>query len=103
MGGQVGVEQIAVGVHGDRGGGLADTDRDAANAFGDSSMSSKRRRVHGGSRTRCFNHPWPGWIPMAHRRTAAHFFPDMGDNMMVKSGWHDVAERIHGWLDGQGL
>jgi pimeloyl-ACP methyl ester carboxylesterase len=36
-------------------------------------------------------------------RTQAEFFPDMGHNMMLESGWADVAERIHAWLGTRGL
>lgn len=36
-------------------------------------------------------------------QTEAEFFPDMGHNMMLEPGWAAVAERIHGWLAGQGL
>jgi len=36
-------------------------------------------------------------------RTEAEFFPDMGHNMMLEPGWPAVAERIDGWLAGQGL
>lgn len=36
-------------------------------------------------------------------RTHAGFFPDMGHNMMLEPGWQAVAERIEGWLAGQGL
>ncbi|OBF86966.1 alpha/beta hydrolase [Mycobacterium sp. 852002-51163_SCH5372311] len=36
-------------------------------------------------------------------RTQAGFFPDMGHNMMLEPGWQAVAERIEGWLAGQGL
>jgi pimeloyl-ACP methyl ester carboxylesterase len=35
--------------------------------------------------------------------TEAVFFPDMGHNMMLEPGWRAVAERIDGWLTGQGL
>jgi alpha-beta hydrolase superfamily lysophospholipase len=35
--------------------------------------------------------------------TEAVFFPDMGHNMMLESGWQAVAERIDGWLNGRGL
>jgi pimeloyl-ACP methyl ester carboxylesterase len=30
-------------------------------------------------------------------------FPDMGHVMMLEAGWQSVAERIDGWLTGQGL
>jgi pimeloyl-ACP methyl ester carboxylesterase len=30
-------------------------------------------------------------------------FPDMGHVMMLETGWQAVAERIDGWLGGQGL
>jgi len=36
-------------------------------------------------------------------QTAAEFFPNMGHNMMLEPGWRAVAERIEGWLTGQGL
>jgi pimeloyl-ACP methyl ester carboxylesterase len=36
-------------------------------------------------------------------RTEAEFFPNMGHNMMLETGWRAVAERIDGWLAGQGL
>ena len=36
-------------------------------------------------------------------RTEAEFFPNMGHNMMLEPGWRAVAERIDGWLAGQGL
>jgi pimeloyl-ACP methyl ester carboxylesterase len=36
-------------------------------------------------------------------RTEAEFFPDMGHNMMLESGWVAVAERIHTWLGTRGL
>jgi pimeloyl-ACP methyl ester carboxylesterase len=36
-------------------------------------------------------------------RTQADFFPNMGHNMMLEPGWQSVAERIEGWLTGQGL
>lgn len=36
-------------------------------------------------------------------RTAAEFFPNMGHNMMLESGWAVVAERIHTWLGTHGL
>jgi pimeloyl-ACP methyl ester carboxylesterase len=35
--------------------------------------------------------------------THAEFFSDMGHNMMLEPGWQAVAERIAGWLAGQGL
>ncbi|BBX95653.1 alpha/beta hydrolase [Mycobacterium lacus] len=43
------------------------------------------------------------------RRTAAVYgadaqiFPDMGHDMMLEPGWRAVAERIDGWLAGQGF
>jgi pimeloyl-ACP methyl ester carboxylesterase len=36
-------------------------------------------------------------------RTEAEFFPNMGHNMMLETGWAAVAERIHTWLGTQGL
>ena len=36
-------------------------------------------------------------------RTDVEFFPKMGHNMMLEPGWQAVAERIDGWLSGQGL
>ncbi|MDT5017935.1 MAG: hypothetical protein QOD39_4095 [Mycobacterium sp.] len=36
-------------------------------------------------------------------RTNAELFPDMGHMMMLEPGWEAVAERIDGWLGGQGL
>ena len=33
----------------------------------------------------------------------AELFPDMGHVMMLEPGWQAVAERIEGWLSGQGL
>jgi hypothetical protein len=36
-------------------------------------------------------------------QTNADFFPNMGHMMMVEPGWQAVAERIEGWLGGQGL
>ena len=35
--------------------------------------------------------------------TEAEFFSGMGHNMMLEPGWQAVAERIDGWLTGQGL
>jgi alpha-beta hydrolase superfamily lysophospholipase len=35
--------------------------------------------------------------------TTAEVFPDMGHDMMLEPGWQAVAERIDGWLNGQGL
>jgi pimeloyl-ACP methyl ester carboxylesterase len=35
--------------------------------------------------------------------TEVEFFPDMGHDMMLEPGWRAVAERIDGWLTGQGL
>ncbi|AQT81167.1 alpha/beta hydrolase [Mycolicibacterium litorale] len=35
--------------------------------------------------------------------TRAELFPDMGHNMMLDSGWRDVATRITTWLQGLGL
>ena len=35
--------------------------------------------------------------------TDAEFFPNMGHMMMLEPGWQAVAERIEGWLGGQGL
>ncbi|WP_193048138.1 alpha/beta hydrolase [Mycolicibacterium baixiangningiae] len=35
--------------------------------------------------------------------TEAEFFPDMGHNMMLETGWAAVAERIHTWLGTRGL
>ena len=35
--------------------------------------------------------------------TPAEVFPDMGHDMMLEPGWQAVAERIDGWLSGQGL
>ena len=35
--------------------------------------------------------------------TPAQVFPDMGHDMMLEPGWQAVAERIGGWLSGQGL
>ena len=35
--------------------------------------------------------------------TPAEVFPDMGHDMMLEPGWQAVAERIDGWLGGQGL
>ena len=36
-------------------------------------------------------------------RTEAEIFPGMGHDMMLEPGWREVAERIEGWLGGQGL
>ena len=36
-------------------------------------------------------------------QTDAEFFPNMGHMMMLEPGWRAVAERIEGWLGGQGL
>jgi pimeloyl-ACP methyl ester carboxylesterase len=36
-------------------------------------------------------------------QTNAELFPDMGHMMMMEPGWKAVAERIDGWLGGQGL
>jgi pimeloyl-ACP methyl ester carboxylesterase len=36
-------------------------------------------------------------------RTEAEIFASMGHNMMLEPGWQAVAERIDGWLSGQGL
>jgi pimeloyl-ACP methyl ester carboxylesterase len=36
-------------------------------------------------------------------RTEAEFFPDMGHDIMLESGWAVVAERIHDWLGAHGL
>jgi pimeloyl-ACP methyl ester carboxylesterase len=36
-------------------------------------------------------------------QTDAEFFPNMGHMMMLEPGWQAVAERIEGWLRGQGL
>jgi pimeloyl-ACP methyl ester carboxylesterase len=36
-------------------------------------------------------------------QTDAELFPDMGHVMMLEPGWQAVAERIEGWLSGQGL
>jgi pimeloyl-ACP methyl ester carboxylesterase len=36
-------------------------------------------------------------------RTEAEFFPNIGHNMMLESGWGAIAERIHTWLGTQGL
>jgi hypothetical protein len=36
-------------------------------------------------------------------RTSAELFPNMGHDMMLEPGWQAVAERIDGWLSGQGL
>jgi pimeloyl-ACP methyl ester carboxylesterase len=36
-------------------------------------------------------------------RTDAEFFPEMGHNMMLESGWCAVATRIHTWLGAHGL
>jgi pimeloyl-ACP methyl ester carboxylesterase len=33
----------------------------------------------------------------------AEYFTDMGHDMMLEPGWQAVAERIDGWLGGQGL
>lgn len=35
--------------------------------------------------------------------TDAHFFSDMGHDMMLEPGWQTVAERIIGWLGHRGL
>ena len=35
--------------------------------------------------------------------TEAELFADMGHDMMLESGWPNVAERIHVWLGGQAL
>ena len=35
--------------------------------------------------------------------TEAEFFPNMGHNMQLESGWQAVAERIDGWLTAQRL
>ena len=36
-------------------------------------------------------------------QTDAEFFPSMGHMMMLVPGWQAVAERMEGWLGGQGL
>lgn len=36
-------------------------------------------------------------------RTDAHFFPDMGHDMMLEPGWESVASHIDGWLGTRGL
>jgi pimeloyl-ACP methyl ester carboxylesterase len=36
-------------------------------------------------------------------RTEAEIFPDLGHDMMLESGWPNVAERIHDWLGSQAL
>jgi alpha-beta hydrolase superfamily lysophospholipase len=36
-------------------------------------------------------------------QTDAEFFPSMGHMMMLEPGWQAVAERMEGWLGGQGL
>jgi pimeloyl-ACP methyl ester carboxylesterase len=36
-------------------------------------------------------------------QTDAEFFPSMGHMMMLEPGWQEVAERMEGWLGGQGL
>jgi pimeloyl-ACP methyl ester carboxylesterase len=36
-------------------------------------------------------------------QTDVELFPDMGHVMMLETGWQAVAERIDGWLGGQGL
>jgi len=36
-------------------------------------------------------------------QTDAELFPSMGHMMMLEPGWQAVAERIEGWLGGQGL
>ncbi len=36
-------------------------------------------------------------------QTEVALFPDMGHVMMYEPGWQAVAERIDGWLAGQGL
>ena len=36
-------------------------------------------------------------------QTDAEFFPGMGHMMMLEPGWQAVAERMEGWLGGQGL
>lgn len=33
----------------------------------------------------------------------AEIFPDMGHGMMLERDWEQVAERIAGWLEEQGL
>jgi pimeloyl-ACP methyl ester carboxylesterase len=38
-----------------------------------------------------------------HYRTDAELFPNMGHMMMMEPGWEAVAERIDGWLGGEGL
>lgn len=35
--------------------------------------------------------------------TEAEFFPNMGHDMMLETGWAAVAERIHTWLGAHGL
>jgi pimeloyl-ACP methyl ester carboxylesterase len=35
--------------------------------------------------------------------TEAEFFPDMGHDMMLETGWAAVAQRIHTWLGAHGL
>ena len=35
--------------------------------------------------------------------TEAELFAEMGHDMMLESGWPNVAERIHVWLGGQAL
>jgi pimeloyl-ACP methyl ester carboxylesterase len=36
-------------------------------------------------------------------QTEAEFFPNMGHNMMIETGWPKVAERIHAWLETRDL
>jgi pimeloyl-ACP methyl ester carboxylesterase len=36
-------------------------------------------------------------------RTEAEFFPGLGHDMMLEDGWPAVADRIHTWLNAQGL
>lgn len=35
--------------------------------------------------------------------TQAELFPRMGHNLMVETGWRDVAERIRHWVSGRNL
>jgi hypothetical protein len=40
---------------------------------------------------------------LAHTRPKQSFFPGMGHNMMLESGWYAVALRMHEWLDSLDL
>lgn len=38
-----------------------------------------------------------------HYGVAAEIFPGMGHGLMLELGWRQVAERIHGWLEAEGV